>query len=95
MRIFFRPFQTGDFVEAAGFTGVVEQIRIFNTLPRTPDNREIIVPNAVRPWVKSEDYRGARADLLEDVKAAFDANGVSIPFPQRDVHLHEVSKTAA
>jgi len=31
-----------------------------------------------------------RADLLENVKLAFDANGISIPYPQRDVHLHEV-----
>lgn len=43
----------------------------------------------VRPWVKVEDYWGVYFDLIEKVKKAFDANGVSIPFPQRDVHLYQ------
>jgi len=162
MLVFFRPFKTGDFVEAAGITGVVEEIRIFNTLLRTPDNREIIVPNgqiydgtiinysardtrridlvigigydddlkqaksvmediiaaderilkdpasavmlleladssvnfAVRPWVNSGDYWDVRADLLENIKTTFDAKGISIPYPQQDVHMHEVGKAA-
>lgn len=155
MLVLFRPFKTGDFIEAAGVAGVVEHIRIFNTVMRTGDNREIIVPNsqiysgiitnysardtrridlvigigyednigkakkiiediiakderlltdpaptimllelgessvdiAVRPWVNSGDYWTARADLLENIKAAFDADGISIPYPQRDVHM--------
>lgn len=41
------------------------------------------------------DYWDVRAEQLENIKTAFDASGVSIPYPQRDVHLHEVSKTAA
>jgi small conductance mechanosensitive channel len=45
----------------------------------------------VRPWVKSADYWPVRADMLEKVKLAFDANGISIPYPQRDVHLHQVA----
>lgn len=45
MIIVFKPFKLGDFVEAGGVTGVVEQIHIFNTTMKTPDNREIIVPN--------------------------------------------------
>ena len=162
MIIVFRPFKVGDFIEAAGTAGVVEEVRIFNTLLRTPDNREIIVPNGqiydgtivnvsardtrrvdlvfgigyeddlrkakqlieevmgkderilkdpapavavgeladssvninVRPWVKSADYWAVRSDLLENIKAAFDANGISIPFPQRDVHLYEAGKAA-
>lgn len=40
----------------------------------------------VRPWVKSDDYWPVRFDLLERVKLAFDEAGISIPFPQRDVH---------
>jgi small conductance mechanosensitive channel len=32
-----------------------------------------------------------RFDLVEAVKARFDADGISIPFPQRDVHLHQVA----
>ena len=43
----------------------------------------------VRPWVKVEDYWGVHFDLTEKVKKAFDANGVSIPFPQRDVHVYQ------
>ncbi len=43
--IFFRPFKEGDFVEVAGISGVAEQITIFNTVLRTGDNREVIVPN--------------------------------------------------
>ncbi len=40
-----------------------------------------------RPWVKTEDYWDVYWDITETVKQAFDAQGVSIPFPQRDVHL--------
>ena len=45
----------------------------------------------VRPWVKTADYGGVRFDVTERVKLAFDARGVSIPFPQRDVHVHQVA----
>lgn len=157
MLILFRPFKVGDFIEAAGVAGTVEEVRIFSTLIKTPDNRQIIIPNGqiyggtiinvsakptrridlvfgigygddirkakeliagimekderilkdpapaivlgelgdssvninVRPWVNSGDYWPVRADLLENVKLAFDSNGISIPFPQRDVHLYE------
>jgi small conductance mechanosensitive channel len=159
MIILFRPFKVGDFIEAGGATGVVEEVRIFATIMKTGDNREIIVPNSqiysgtiinysakatrridlvfgigygddiakakqimddimkqderiladpapavavgeladssvnfnVRPWVNSGDYWPVRADLLEKIKLAFDANGISIPYPQQDVHMHEVS----
>lgn len=155
MLVFFKPFKAGDYIEAAGTGGVVEKLRIFSTVLRTGDNREITVPNsqiyggtiinfsardtrridlvfgigygddirqaknlieeamaedvcifkdpapvillmelgdssvnlAVRPWVNAADYWVVRSDLLERVKAKFDANGISIPFPQRDVHL--------
>ena len=43
----------------------------------------------VRPWAKVEDYWGVYFDLTEKIKKAFDANGVSIPFPQRDVHVYQ------
>jgi len=45
MLILFRPFKVGDFIEAGGVSGVPEEIRIFSTVIRTPDNRVIIVPN--------------------------------------------------
>ena len=154
MLIVFRPFRTGDFVEAGGVSGTVEKISIFSTMMRTGDNREIIVPNGsiyggtitnfsardtrridmvfgigydddlkkaqsilrelvnsddriikdpdtliavseladssvnfvVRPWVKSSDYWAVKFDLNENVKLAFDEQGISIPYPQMDVH---------
>lgn len=157
MLIVFRPFKDGDFVEAAGTAGVVEKIGIFSTVLRTPDNREIIVPNGaiyggniinnsardtrridmvfgigygddlrkarelitgilktddrildepapsvvvgeladssvnffVRPWVKSDDFWAVKCDLNEQVKLAFDDNGISIPYPQMDIHLQK------
>ena len=48
---------------------------------------------AVRPWVKTEDYWDVYWDVTRTVKERFDAEGVSIPFPQRDVHLHQATTT--
>ena len=42
---------------------------------------------AVRPWVKEEDYWDVRFDTQEKIKQRFDEKGISIPFPQQDVHL--------
>jgi len=157
MIILFRPFKVGDYIEAAGVSGAVEEVRLFATILRTGDNREIIVPNGqiyggtitnysarstrridlvfgigydddiakakqiindimkaddrilpdpepavamaeladssvnfnVRPWVNSGDYWAVRSDLLEKVKLSFDAEGISIPYPQQDIHLHK------
>ena len=47
----------------------------------------------VRVWCKSEDYWDLQFDLLEQVKLAFDENGLSIPFQQLDVHLPAPAKT--
>jgi small conductance mechanosensitive channel len=153
MMIVFRPFKLGDFIEAGGVVGVVEQISIFSTILKTGDNREIIVPNGqiyadaitnysaretrridmvfgigydddlleakklmesilsahelvlsdpapvvaiseladssvnfnVRPWVKSGDYWGVRAELIEQIKLAFDENDISIPYPHLSI----------
>jgi small conductance mechanosensitive channel len=41
----------------------------------------------VRPWVKGADYWGVFFDMHEKVKLEFDKQGISIPFPQQDVHL--------
>jgi len=41
----------------------------------------------VRPWVKTEDYWDVYWDITREVKIRFDSEGISIPFPQRDVHL--------
>lgn len=159
MLIIFRPFKPGDFIEAAGEMGVVEKITIFNTMMRSGDNKEIIIPNGgiyggtiinysakptrrvdmvfgigydddlkkakeilldilkndervltdpgpmvavreladssinfnVRPWVKSGDYWGVYADTHEKVKLSFDEAGISIPYPQMDVHSHKAA----
>jgi len=153
--IIFRPFKIGDFIEAGGAVGTVEDINLFSTIIAPIDNRTIIVPNAsiingniinysnkperridhvygigydddlklakqtllqiiadddrvldtpapfvgvgelgdnsvnftFRAWVKSEDYWDVHFDMLEKVKLTFDEKGISIPYPQMDVHL--------
>ena len=158
MLILFKPFKAGDFIEAGGAAGTVEEIQIFSTQMRTGDNKVIFIPNgtifggnivnystrdtrrvdlvfgcgydddvraakalleeivkaddrvladpapvvavleladssvnfAVRPWVNSSDYWGVYFDLHEQVKLRFDEAGISIPYPQQDVHMHEV-----
>jgi len=45
-----------------------------------------------RPWVKTTDYWDTYWDLTEIVKKRFDEEGISIPFPQRDVHMIEPAK---
>jgi len=155
LMIIFKPFKVGDLIEAAGATGVVEQIGIFTTIIKTPDNKEIIVPNAkitgdnivnytakdtrrvdivagvsygddldkvrtvleqilsederilkdpapmiavmeladssvnftVRSWVKTENYWNVFFATQEKIKKRFDDEGISIPFPQQDIHL--------
>ena len=42
-----------------------------------------------RVWVNASDYWGVFFDLTENVKLTFDAEGISIPFPQQDVHMHQ------
>jgi len=46
-----------------------------------------------RPWVKTEDYWTVHGELTKAVKERFDAEGLSIPFPQRDVHLHTPARS--
>ncbi len=43
----------------------------------------------VRPWCKAADYWQVYFDITEAAKVGLEANGISIPFPQRDVHLFE------
>ena len=44
----------------------------------------------VRPWDKTDDYWSVKFSLTEKIKLAFDEAGISIPFPQQDVHMHQV-----
>jgi small conductance mechanosensitive channel len=44
--VLFRPYQVGDWIEAAGISGSVEQVQILTTILKTGDNKQIIVPNS-------------------------------------------------
>jgi len=158
MIVIFRPFSIGDFIEAGGVAGIVEELNLFNTVFKTPDNKVIIVANSniiggnitnyslketrrvdfvfgigydddlklakdtlqnivnkdtrilqdplpfvavgeladssvnftVRVWVKSEDYWAVHFDTIEKVKLTFDKKGISIPYPQMDIHTHKI-----
>jgi len=45
MILIFKPFRVGDFIDAQGHMGTVNEIQIFNTILKTPDNKTIIIPN--------------------------------------------------
>jgi small conductance mechanosensitive channel len=47
----------------------------------------------VRPWVETDNYWDVYWDITRAVKERFDAEGVSIPFPQRDVHVHQLASS--
>jgi small conductance mechanosensitive channel len=47
----------------------------------------------VRPWVKVDDYWDVYWDVTKIVKMRFDEEGVSIPFPQRDLHIRSVEES--
>ena len=157
LMIIFKPFKVGDFIDGGGVAGIVEEIQIFTTQLKTPDNKTIIVPNSkmmgdnitnfttkgtrrvdmvfgigyeddidkarqvieeiigqdervlkepepmvvvseladssvnftARAWTSGDDYWGFYFDTTEKVKKRFDSEGISIPFPQRDIHVYE------
>ncbi len=49
----------------------------------------------VRPWVATEDYWDVHWDVTQAVKERFDAEGISIPFPQRDIHVYKEALPAS
>ena len=55
---------------------------------RLTNHGESSLEYTVRVWCKSEDYWDVNFDLVENVKREFDANGISIPYPQMDVHIN-------
>ncbi|MEP4148859.1 MAG: mechanosensitive ion channel family protein [Halioglobus sp.] len=59
-----------------------------NALIKVHELGDSSVNIVVRPWVKTEDYWDVYWDLTRDVKMRFDQEGISIPFPQRDVHFY-------
>jgi small conductance mechanosensitive channel len=42
----FRPYKVGDFIEGGGVSGTVDEVQIFTTVLKTPDNKKVIVPNS-------------------------------------------------
>ena len=46
-----------------------------------------------RPWVNTKDYWTVHWDITRQVKERFDAEGISIPFPQRDVHFYDENRS--
>lgn len=46
----------------------------------------------VRPWVKTEDYWAVYFALTEKIKLTFDEKNISFPYPQQDVHMHQVAE---
>ncbi|MEP2530354.1 mechanosensitive ion channel family protein [Shimia sp.] len=153
-----KPFDTGDYIEISGASGMVDSMSVVSTQIRTFDNQIIVVPNSkiwgdvitnvsaaktrrvdlvfgiaysdnaahaiealkvevaadprclldpapeifvgelgdnsvnvfCRPWVATDDYWDVYWGLTGSVKEKFDQEGISIPFPQRDVHLNPV-----
>ncbi len=74
--------------------GVDRDRRVARSGPRRPRTcgqahnlGESSVDFVVRPWVKTDDYWDVYWDITREVKIRFDAEKISIPFPQRDVHL--------
>jgi small conductance mechanosensitive channel len=102
MLLFFRPFHVGDYVEAGGHAGTVKAIDLFMSGVIAADERAHAEPEpvvvvgeladnsvniVVRVWCDAGDYWGLKFDMTKAVKEALDKAGISIPFPQRTVHV--------
>ncbi|MDW3715611.1 MULTISPECIES: mechanosensitive ion channel family protein [Pseudomonas] len=70
--LLFRPFKAGDFIEAQGVMGTVDQIQIFHTVLRTGDNRTVIVPNgSLSNGIITNYSNQATRQVLYDVKVDY------------------------
>lgn len=79
MLLVFRPFKVGDFVRAGGETGSVEEIELFTTELKTPDNRRIIIPNSAIFGANIENvthYPERRCDIEVGVVYSADCEAV-------------------
>ena len=63
--ILFRPFKVGDFVDAGGIKGTVEEIKIIHTILRTADNQEVIVPNNAITTATITNYTARKTRRLD------------------------------
>jgi len=69
---------------------IQEEERVLDTPEATIAVSELAdssVNFVVRPWTKTDDYWGVYFGLTEKIKIAFDKEGISIPYPQQDVHM--------
>ena len=162
MLLFLRPFRIGDYIDAEGISGTIDEIGLFTTRLHTFDGVYVETPNAMlwnrsivnysrlptrrldvpvgigyaedidraqavllelmtgdarvhaepapevmvldladsavalnlRCWTDASDYWGLRFDMTKWVKQRLDAEGISIPFPQREVHVYEAEPPA-
>ena len=85
MILIYRPFDVGDSVEVANVSGSVK-VNI-----KMHELAESSVNFICRPWVKTADYWTVYWEVTRSVKEAFDEAGITIPFPQRDVHVHHTA----
>ena len=95
MILLFKPFKVGDWIDAAGVSGGVKEIQIFNTLLTTGDNKVIIVPNAKLSNDMVVNYSKAgtrRVDWTFDIAYGDDydkAKSVLMQFIQEDKRIHQ------
>lgn len=110
MLIIFRPFKAGDWIEAAGIAGTVEEVKTFSTILRTGDNRAIIVPNSQiysGPIVNNSAKPTRRIDLVfgigydDDLKlakqlieAAFKSDDRILKEPAPGIVLSELAESS-
>lgn len=79
MLVSFKPFNVGDFVETAGHQGIIEEIGIFMSVLKTPDNKKILIPNSsitAGSIVNYTAYSERRVDLTIGVSYDADINHV-------------------
>ncbi|HZF28298.1 MAG TPA: mechanosensitive ion channel domain-containing protein [Gammaproteobacteria bacterium] len=106
MLVFFRPFQVGDTITAAGVTGVVDTIGMFSTVIKTPDNVVITVPNSLvyggtiqnftaertrrTEFVVWTSYDGSTADALNVIRDLASGDKRVLTAPAPEVVVHEL-----
>ncbi len=75
MLLFFRPFKVGDYVEAGGHAGTIQELNLFFTVMATPDNVRITVPNG-QVWGSAVHNYSANSTRRVDISAgiAYDAD---------------------
>lgn len=74
--LIFKPYRVGDLINAQGFTGIVDEIRIFDTTLVTPDNKTIIIPNGALSTGPVTNISGKGRIRVDNIFAAGSQNGV-------------------